>query len=214
MGWSYDPDRHRFVNGSRVLSEREILAIRNTIADGMDVESAALAKRLIAGEIALAEWARAFAKLIRDGVSAGFLVGRGGAAKMDAASTNALNAIIDDQFGFARQFATDLESSLDAGTATVEGVANRSALYSGASVHAFDQGRSADWGIQLPYFPGDGGTQCLGRCRCEWMIDSTDAGISAIYMTKGDERVCDDCVARGNEYGSGSPFVQLRQEVA
>ena len=211
MTWAFDPVTHRYTNGKRVLTERQLLDLRNSIADGMGEESASLATRLLDGEITLAQWAEEFAALIHDGVSAGFVLGRGGVMQMDATAVERLASLITDQLGFAKAFATDLSTSLDLGTATVDGVAARSALYGGGAVQAFHVGQSQDWGIELPYYPADGETSCLGRCRCEWHItDNADGEPEATWVTVGDERVCPECEARGKEYGPGSPFTQSK----
>ncbi|MCC6314204.1 MAG: hypothetical protein IT337_09315 [Thermomicrobiales bacterium] len=187
-----------------------MLALRNAIADGMTAESASLAQRLIDGALSLVEWAKAFAKLIRAGVGAGFLLGRGGRATADAAAKAALADLVNTQLAYAKAFAADVGLRLGDGTATVEGVAARSALYAGASVQAFDQGRSLDWGVRLPFYPSDGDTACGGNCRCAWEIADFEDRIEATWHTEGDSRVCDDCRSRGNRYGPGSPFVQSK----
>jgi hypothetical protein len=210
MAWVYDASNHQYRDGDLVVTERQMLDLRNAIADGMSEESEALAKQLVAKTITLAKWAKAFAQLIADGIGAGFLLGRGGTALMDDASVSVLDGLIADQLGYAKAFATDLATALLDDKATEDGVAGRSALYAGASVHAFDQGRSQDWGVQLPYYPADGETECGGNCRCEWQLVDTDTELTATWITVGDRKVCDDCQARGDEYGPGSPFVQSK----
>jgi hypothetical protein len=208
MAWVYS--NHRYVNGKRVLTEREMLDLRNAIADGMTEESAGLASKLVSGVMTLVEWAKSFARLIANGVSAAFMLGRGGKAAMDETAMTTLSSLISDQHDYAKAFVTDLATALDAGTATEAGVAARSSLYSGAAVNSFHVGQSQDWMIDLPYYPGDGLTVCGGNCRCEWSITDTDTEVTAIYHTVGDEKTCDDCIARGNEFGPDSPFIQSK----
>src|SRR5436190_4071093 len=203
MAWTWDAAARRYVDGTRVVTERELLDLRNAIAGGVTDAAAALASWLVDGTLTIAGWAEAFARLIRDGTSAGFLLGLGGRAQVDLAALSTLDALIAEQLDFAMGFATELAPALDAGTATAEGVAARSALYAGASVHAFDRGRSQAWGLDLPYFPADGLTACHGNCRCEWSIEDFDDRIEATWITVGDENTCDGCQARGNQYGPG-----------
>jgi hypothetical protein len=210
MAWVYDPSAHRYVDGDRLLTERQLLDLRNAIADGMSTEAKSLARQLIDGVITFAQWAKAFAKLIRDGITAGFLLGRGGQAQLTAVSTKTLDALVADQLGYAKSFASVVSDLIDAGTATVDGVGSRSALYAGASVQAFHQGQSEDWRIELPYYPADGETECLGNCRCSWEVTDTDTEVTAIWRTEDDHKVCEDCEARGKEYGPDSPFVQSK----
>lgn len=210
MAWVYDASKHQYRDGDLVVTERQLLDIRNAIADGMSEESATLAKQLVAKTITLAQWAKAFAQLIVDGIGAGFLLGRGGTALMDDASTALLDGLIADQLGYAKDFATAIAPALDDETATADGIAARSALYSGAAVHGFDQGRSQDWGVQLPYYPADSGTVCGGNCRCSWELVDYDDRLEATWVTEEDSKVCPDCEARGSQYGPGSPFIQSK----
>lgn len=210
MAWTWDAAKRRYTDGERTVTQRDLLKLRNAVAGGVAEESSSLAQRLVGGALTLAEWAKSFAGLIRDGVAANFLLGRGGTSQIDDGARSALDRLIADQMGFAKSFATDLAPQLAAGEATAEGVAARSALYAGASVQAFDHGRGQAFGLDLPYFPADGLTACHGNCRCEWSIDDLDDRIEATWHTVGDDATCADCADRGNQYGPDSPFVQQK----
>lgn len=45
------------------------------------------------------------------------------------------------------------------------------------------------------------------RCRCAWEINENEYAWTCIYHTIGDESMCADCIARGQQYGEGSPLV-------
>jgi hypothetical protein len=189
MAWVYDASTHRYRDGDLVVSERQLLDLRNAIADGMTDESATLARQLVDGVLTLVQWAKAFAKLISDGVGAGFLLGRGGVAQLDAAEELDIE---EPRMGF---------------------VSARSALYSGGAVHAFSVGQDEAMGISLPYYPADGGESnsgepcvCFGNCRCEWQISIDGTKGTAAWVTAQDGKVCPGCEARGEEYGPDNPF--------
>lgn len=204
--WTYDSATHRYTSGKRVLTEREMLDVRNAIADGMTEESASLARQLLDGIVTLAQWTRNFAKLLTNGIASAFLFGRGGKAAMDETATATLSGLIADQHGYAKGFVKAIAAELETAEPKLNFVAARSELYSGAAVHAFDQGRAQDFGIELPYYPADGGTKCGGNCRCEWTITDTETGGQAVWNTVGDSKVCQDCIDRGNEFGPETPF--------
>lgn len=208
--WTFDPVAHVYRKGKQTLSHDDLMAIRNAIADGMSEESAALARQLVAKAITLAEWAKAFARLIADGVTAAFLLGRGGTAQLDADATAALGELIATQHDYAADFAKAIAAELDKEEPQLGFVSSRSSQYAGASVNAFDQGRALDFQVSLPYYPADGLTSCMMSCRCEWQIVDTDTELTATWITVGDHKVCDDCEARGKEYGPDSPFVQTK----
>lgn len=198
MAWVYDPTTHRYTNGKRILSEREMLDVRNAIADGMTEDSASLAQQLVSGALKLVDWTKAFARLLTNGIASAFMFGRGGKAQMDETATATLSGLIADQHGYAKDFVTDLATALDAGTATEEGVAARSALYSGAAVEAFHQGQVQDYGFSFDAYPGDGTSECLTACRCELQItDEDDENWAVSWITVGDSKVCPTCEDRG-----------------
>jgi hypothetical protein len=213
MAWVYDASTHRYRDGDLVVSERQLLDLRNAIADGMTDESATLARQLVDGVLTLVQWAKAFAKLISDGVGAGFLLGRGGVAQLDAASTATLDGLIAEQHDYAKQFATAIAEELDIEEPRMGFVSARSALYSGGAVHAFSVGQDEAMGISLPYYPADGGESnsgepcvCFGNCRCEWQISIDGTKGTAAWVTAQDGKVCPGCEARGEEYGPDNPF--------
>lgn len=203
MAWSYDVSKRRYADGDREVTERQMLDLRNAIAGTMADESATLAQRLIDGVISLVEWAKAFAALIRAGVAAGFLLGRGGRSQIDARALALMDALIGDQLDYAKGFATELAPTLAAGTATTEGVAARSALYAGASVQAFHVGQSESYGFSFEAYPADGTSECGGNCRCELIItDADENNWSVTWDTVGDGNVCRTCAERGRKWQS------------
>lgn len=211
--WFWDTKNHRYVSDAgRVLTDRELLALRNAVADGMSAESAGLATKLANGVMTLLEWASAFAKLLTHGITAGFLLGHGGRAQMDAKASATLDGLIGAQHTYARGFVRDLAARINDGTLTEAGVAARSGLYAGAAVHAYEISRSSSWEISIPFAPADGGTPCLGACRCWWEFSETDTEYTATYYTRDDSRVCDGCQAREGQYGAGSPYTVAKHD--
>lgn len=203
MAWVYDSAAHQYRDGPRTLSQREALDIRNAIADGMTEESSSLARQLLDGLITLAEWAARFARLIANGVSAGFLFGRGGTAAMDETAMRTLDGLIATQHTYAKAWLPDLAAGLNDGSATVEGVAARSALYSGSAVEGFERGRSDSYGFEFEAYPGDGSSECGGNCRCELSItDEDEDNWSVSWITIGDNLVCETCQQRGEDWAS------------
>lgn len=216
MAWTYDRTKHRYISDDgRALSDRELVTLRNDLADGMAEEARSLVSRLFAGLLDFVSWARAFARTIASGITAGFLLGHGGARTVTPKAVSAIDAMIAEQHGYAAGFARDLADGLTGGTLTEAAASARAELYAGASVHAYEQGRADAVGVDLPYYPGDGGTSndgeqcvCLGNCRCAWQIThGGDGPATAAWITAADGKVCPGCEARGNDYPESNPFV-------
>jgi hypothetical protein len=99
------------------------------------------------------------------------------------------------------------------GLAENASLALRSELYMASATNAFAQGHAAAYGdeLELPAFPGDGGTACLMNCRCAWDIEETETEWRAYWLATGDDDECSDCDDRAAQY---SPFVQKRESQA
>lgn len=72
----------------------------------------------------------------------------------------------------------------------------RAALYAGSIKPTFWQARAG--GLEMPYYPGDGTTPCLGNCRCHlettWLDEENlDADV---YWRLGAEQHCTVCPER------------------
>jgi hypothetical protein len=197
--WTYDSAAHKYRSGERTLTQPELLALRNAVADGMGEESAGLATRLVAGSITLLDWAASFARLIADGLTAAFLLGRGGTAAMDATANTTLSGLIAAQHEYAKSFVSDVTAAINDGSVTEAGVAERSALYSGGAVHAFETGQAASWELVAPAYPTED-SPCGGNCRCWLTFDETDTDYLIYWNTVDDSHTCDVCAQRGEDY--------------
>lgn len=208
MNWRWDEKRHQYVSDSGdVLGGKELQAIRDGLAEGFSEQAADLVAQQQAGSITADQFAARFSAFVDEATRAQFLLGRGGvnAAASDDFATMA--KIISDQLGFADGFAKALANGeISAAEATA-----RAELYAGSAVSAFEQGMAASHdGLELPFYPADGDTPCLGGCRCSWEIEDDGEQYTATWITEGDGNVCDGCLERGAQYGPGSPIVQMK----
>jgi hypothetical protein len=202
MAWQYSVANHRYVSDEgRVLTDAELLSLRNAVADGMGEESAGLATQLVSGAMTLLEWAASFARLIADGLTAAFLLGRGGAASMDATANTTLDTLIATQHEYAKGFVSDVAAAINDGSVTEAGVAWQSGLYSGSAVAAFETGRAEAWNVALDAVPGDGSSECGPSCRCELNFDEDENGLPLVYwIAQNDDHTCPTCQERADTW--------------
>lgn len=181
---------------SKALTASQLRDIRDALADGLEAEITDLVARFQSGEITITEWAVKFADLIRSGMTAGYALGHGGVHTLDTEAMAKIDALIRDQTSFAERFIRDLGTT----EMSPEQMTARAQLYAGQAVRAYEEARGAANGIELPVYPGDGGTPCLGRCRCYWSIESDDTTVTATWVTSSDDRVCEGCFQRGQDF--------------
>jgi hypothetical protein len=201
------------------VSVGESTVTRDAIADEYALRYAQLATLLADGTVSLAEWRWTFSELLTEMIANGYVLGRGGFDRMGDDDWLKVTGIVKDQHKFFEAFASALQIRLedresgqsiaDVLTSSQAYVANRSALYSGSAINAFEQGKAAEasegkGNLVLPAYPSDGGTPCLGACRCQWVITSNDdeRQWECRWQTEADARVCNGCQELGMLYRS------------
>lgn len=112
-----------------------------------------------------------------------------------------LRELISNQLKFFNGFIDDvLQNKLSPAQ-----IAARANMYAGATRATYYHSQLGDW--ILPFYPGDGATQCKGSCRCSARVeDNVDGSGDYIYVLGG-ENHCPDCPKRA----AGSPYKVYRR---
>jgi hypothetical protein len=217
--WDGLVKRYRSKTTHRILTDAQMIVIRDGLADSYEARMVALVADYTAGRIATVTWEDRFLTLIVEAASHGFVFGRGGAALMTNADWDELAVTVAKQTSYGGRFLSELEASIDAqrGTTPLKAIrtaleartAARASLYAGAAVEGYERGHAAAQGtptnrLTLPVYPADGGTTCMSRCRCNWIIKGDEEARvwNAHWQTEHDEKVCDGCKGRGELYAS------------
>jgi hypothetical protein len=138
------------------------------------------------------QWADAFRAVLTRAHTAAYMAGiaeRTGVAPrgLSAAERADVKAAVKAQLEYLDGFIQELSGLSEAQ------IGARADLYAGAVKASFYGARFPG----LPGYPCDGGTPCLGRCKCH--LESRDGGI---YWVLGAAESCDGCTARA----AGSPY--------
>ena len=196
MAWLYDVATHAYRPvGGRSLTSSQLRNVRDAVANGMANDASALMQRFMSGNISLEAWAGEFASLITSGMTAGGALGAGGMTALDAAKLEQIDTLIADQMPFAQGFTKDLAM----GELSPEAAEARAQLYAGQVVHSYEQAMGQSWGVELPTYPPMD-SPCGNNCRCYWSITDDDKKIYYTWVTVGDEKVCEVCYSRGEQY--------------
>lgn len=143
-----------------------------------------LTRQLADDEIDVGTWQITMRQLLRDAFADQL---RAGAAPESPASSDylLLGPLLSAQYRYLEGFARDIAN----GFLTFDQITARARLYIGASQEAY-------WlyvtrGVKLPAYPGDGTSECLGNCGCEW-VEKEDGW----YWVRGKDDSCDTCIER------------------
>lgn len=163
--------------------ERLLADIVGSIAD----HNAALA----AGRISVDTWQQLVARDLLVGHYAAMMTGRE-TKDLSTPARNQVLTTVAEQVDYLNRFADQI-----AQTGWQEAYGARALLYAGSVKGTFWRGRT--FGLDLPYMPGDGSSECLGNCGCRWDIaydgDPEDLNATARWV-RGKDDSCETCVQR------------------
>jgi hypothetical protein len=202
--YEWDEDKHHYLRDGAVVSLATILTLRDQLLDAQYADAIELADAL-EEDGDLEAWQEAMRDLIQETHSAAYMLGRGGINFTQAAERLALAGIVTAQFEYLRQFAADVQ----AGKVSIADARNRASQYMSSATYAFSLGFADAYGdeLQLPAYPGDGGSKCLMNCRCAWDIEEDTKEWRCYWIATGDDEQCTDCDDRAQLY---NPYVQKR----
>lgn len=203
--WEFDSSvgvkRYRNLETGRFISRSNVLAMRDEYVNKQREWGKDLAGMVARKEISVQKFEREFRDRIKTTYGAEYMFGRGGKNAMTSQDWGRLGPMIREQYVFAHGFAADIA----AGRLTEAQIAARADLYFSSATYAFERGHAAMFGeLDLPAYPGDGGTACKMNCRCHWDIKETTTVWRATWrLTPGEN--CEGCRSRA---GSWNPYEQ------
>ncbi len=150
---------------------------------------------LEAGTLTPATWYDRMARLLTRGHAAAMMAG-GGNKQLTPAQRSAVAAGVKNQLEYLKRFKVEIQDS-----ATFQrGWESRAALYAQSIKAPYWQGKTKM--LPLPAQPGDGSSQCLGRCGCSWDVEVIDAERGDFNATwvRGLSDSCQTCIQRAIDW--------------
>lgn len=202
--WDAPSRRYRDTTTGRYLSAASSRKLRDDLVTRLGQENQGLARKLASGDLTLPAWEKAMQTQVRDAHTVQWAFGRGGRNAMTEHDLTDLNGLVRGQWGYLRGFT----EAIAGGTLSEAQVSARAALYTSASVQAYERGRAAAWDVILPAHPGDGSTACKSNCRCFWRLtEKADGSEVHATWTLGGAEHCADCKSRARRW---APLVIAR----
>lgn len=148
-----------------------------------------------AGRVSVDQWQQQMGMTLLTGHYAAMMEGRG-QDKLSPQAQALVNRIVGEQLDYLNGFAEQLDQREwqpkdDA----------RALLYGGAIKGTYWRG--ATYGYQMPAYPGDGSSECLGSCLCYLEIvefDVEEQNIDVYWRLGGTERHCSTCPQRAQAW--------------
>jgi hypothetical protein len=200
--WVYKAVQRTYQNQAtnRVLTQADLVRLRDTYADRKMGPIRQLTTNLANNQMSLGSYERAMREHLRTLHLSQHALGRGGANRMGFGDYGQVGRALRDQYGYLRGFVQDIGD----GKLTGPQMLARADQYIGSATAAFERGQARAWGATLPAYPGDGGTECLGNCRCHWSYDErmdlgTHGELHCTWRLGGSDP-CDGCSRRASDY--------------
>ena len=124
-----------------------------------------------------------------------YAMGAGGRNSMSPADWGRVGAILKEQYGYLR----NMFDQLARGELSPMQLKARLKMYLNSANEALWRGITSNYDFKLPAYPGDGSTECLVNCRCEWEIVEVPGGYDCYWRLKEAEH-CPDCLDRESEW--------------
>jgi hypothetical protein len=200
--WNWDPAIARYRDDTgKFVSHATTVAWRDQAVDAAKAKATAAASNLARGAITPEEFRTEMKAVIKTSYGAQYVFGRGGMKAMTAKDWGKLGAEVKRQLGFLDGFINAINDKAVSGTTFSEDyLRNRAGMYLDGSVVAHGRGLASAWNCVPPGVPGDGGTQCGGRCRCTIQFDVEGHETIMTWTTVADDHVCPGCVSRGQNW--------------
>jgi len=141
------------------------------------------------------EWEFQMREIIKDAYGAAYMLGRGGRFQMSYRDWSYLGRAVSEQYRYLNNFAAQVVSRPFNAEDVAQAV-RRANLYPLSARQVMQRGYTYARGVpELPYYPGDGSTPCLGNCGCHWDIEETATGWDC-YWRLGKADNCEECPKR------------------
>lgn len=179
------------------LDERK--AAKDAILAVAEDRMAGLTQSLLDGKISIADWQIQMRQELRDVNALMLVAGAGGdRSKVDPSDWLKLGPELKSQYRYLENFAHELASGDPRVLATA---VTRAKLYARSTQATFWRQALP---VQLPAYPGDGSSECLTNCLCDWEIDYELDGsrVIAVLATwaRNAKESCDTCIARSVDW--------------
>lgn len=222
MAWRWSHLLKDYVDGKtgkRLPGGRRMSLVQASIdatRDGTDE----LAAQFAAGEINGAQFRKEMRDLLKLEYIRQYLLGRGGRQMMSAVDWGSIGGMLAEQYKYLDGFVSDLEGMSETGikarasrpshrhSMNGDGDKFRAAMYVNSARESYFRGMSRGFGFdpdRLPAIPGDGNSQCLTRCACEWEIverweEGNLIGWDCYWHLGAAETHCPDCQERASAW--------------
>lgn len=157
------------------------------------------------GDITTDVWLSQMRTAIHDLHLTAYVIGAGGLDNITSDDLNNVAAIVNVQYGYLDNWATELRAKVEGHMGTllpndVQAVKSRAQLYLMAANATLQAATTSAMGLpDLPAYPGDCSTECCSRDKCVWVFRKVPGGWDCTWKLNPAEH-CPTCLARAQAW--------------
>ena len=193
--WDDSAQRYRGSDG-RFIGVAQMQELREVFMNQQKLRLADLTTQFNSQQITFEQFRDATKLIIKDTYIDMYAMGAGGRNNLSHRDWGRIGAMLKEQWKFLRGMFADIAK----GKLSVEQIINRLAMYINSANEALWKALTRDLGFELPAYPGDGSTECLVNCKCEWRIDKVPEGYDCYWIIDPEAENCPTCQQRAAEW--------------
>jgi len=191
--WTWDDkaQRYRETASGRFIGIERMNELRGQFISQQKNVLESLTDSYYNGSLTLQKYHKQTREIIKDTYIDLYAMGAGGRKNLSARDWGRIGAMLKEQY----KYLDNLMAQIERGEISPAQAAARLNMYLNSANEALWKAYTRDLCFALPAYPGDGSTQCLTNCQCEWEIVKVPEGVDC-YWRLGAAEHCPDCVER------------------
>lgn len=196
--WDDSVQRYRNPTTGQFVGVAQMQDLRNEFMQQQMNRAARLAEQYRTADISIYDLEAQVKNLIKNTYIDLYAMGAGGRQNLSARDWGRIGAMLKEQYGSGKYLQGFMESIAN-GKMSEAQIASRLNMYINSANEALWKAITRDLPT-LPAYPGDGSTQCLTNCRCEWRIEQVEGGYNCYWIIDRAAENCPDCQRRAAEW--------------
>ena len=195
--WDDSVDQYRDPVTGRFIGVAQMQDLREMFMDQQKAIMGDYTRAFMNDEITLTQYYNQVVANLKTTYIDLYAMGAGGRNNMSARDWGRIGAMMKEQYKYLRP----LFELIEQGKISPAQAAARLSMYINSANEALWKALTRDLGFDLPAYPGDGSTECLTNCKCEWdIVELPGIGYDCYWVVEHEAENCDDCIGRGVDW--------------
>ena len=197
--WDDGVNQYRDPATGRFVGIAQMQGLRNEYIERQKVRMADLARDYRAGDISIYQLENSIKDILKNTYIDMYAMGAGGRNNLSQRDWGRIGAMLKEQYGENGYLKAFMEQ-IAAGNLSEAQIAARLNMYLNSANEALWKALTRDLSFNLPAYPGDGSTECMTNCRCEWDIHKVPEGYDCYWIVDHEAENCPTCLQREKDW--------------